>query len=190
MGPLMTNKDLVQHALVLLNQQIWCWGCDILRLEGNWLLEVGFTRIEPPADRDSSSSVYSLGLPNGRSIVLRGFGVFYGDHRYGGIFLPRFEFNPRYTKEATLQRPPWSDSDLRGLKLPKNSQRTACANLTLDLFDWIRSYEVEVAERLGIEYRNASLEKWDNGDRKVIPGEEMAREWRLLNVAMAEHWPL
>ena len=28
----------IEDAIGLLSQQLWCWGCDILRPEGNWLL--------------------------------------------------------------------------------------------------------------------------------------------------------
>ena len=83
-----TKPDLIDHAVGLLSQQAWCWGRDIQRPEGNWLLEIGFDRIEPPADRKNCSSVYSLQLPRGRCVVLRGFGAFYGDRRRGGLELP------------------------------------------------------------------------------------------------------
>ncbi|MDG2382245.1 MAG: hypothetical protein P8N76_11290 [Pirellulaceae bacterium] len=180
-----TEGNLIEHAVDLLSQQAWCWGRDILRPEGNWLLEIGFDRIEPPADRKECSSVYSRELPRGRCVVLRGFGAFYGDCRRGGVFLPRYEFRPRYTKHATLERPPWSDADLPKLNWPTESQRTCCASLTLDLIDWIRTYETNIVEFLGIEYRRSTLDKWDNGKR-TIPAEEMARAWRVLGVAIAE----
>ncbi|MEM9657068.1 MAG: hypothetical protein AAF961_01795, partial [Planctomycetota bacterium] len=67
------RAELQQHAVDLLSQQVWCWGRDILRPEGNWLIEVGFERVEPPADRQDCSSVYALRLPLGRCVVLRGF---------------------------------------------------------------------------------------------------------------------
>ncbi|MEM8735710.1 MAG: hypothetical protein AAGG44_15860 [Planctomycetota bacterium] len=172
--------DPLIRARDLLNQQVWCWGRDILRPEGNWLLNIGFDRIEPPADRADCSSVYSLQLPRGRCVVLRGFGVFYGDRHRGGVFLPRYGFPPRYTKVATLECPPWSDADLPKLSAPNDAQRTACTPLTVDLIDWIWGYEVTIAERLGLEYRRSTLLRWDNGKRHVIPAEEMASAWKEL----------
>lgn len=177
--------DSIRRAVGLLSQQTWCWGRDILRPEGNWLLEIGFDRIEPPADRKECCSVYSLKLPRGRCVVLRGFGVFYGDHQRGGVFLPRREFRPRYTTCATLKRPPWSDADLPKLSPPTRSQRTACVSLTLDLIDWIRSYELTIVERLGIEYRRSTLLEWDNGERPIFPAEQMAAAWRELSFRVA-----
>ena len=182
-----SEEELLRQAVGLLCQQIWCWGRDILRAEGNWLVEVGFERTEAPADRERCSSVYTLKLAQDRRVVLRGFGVFYGDERFGGVFLPRYEFRPRYTTGATLDCPPWTNADLPEMGAPSESERDACASLTLDLIDWIRGYEVAVVERLGIGYRRSTLEKWDNGKRPVVPAVEMASAWRSLGVAVAEN---
>lgn len=181
------EKDPVGCAARLLDQQLWCWGRDVLRPAGNWLLEHGFSRLEPPADYGDCSSVYLLQRPGGRCVVLRGFGVFQGDRRYGGVFLPRYDFRPRYTTKATLECPPWFDADLPQMSAPNDSQRAACASLTLDLIDWIRSYEVSVAEKLGVEYRRSTLRQWDNGKRLIIPAEEMAAAWRLLGLLIARN---
>ena len=179
------NRDLIDRAITLLSQEIWCWGRDILRPEGNWLLEVGFRQHEPPESRKECSSVYSLELPDERVVVLRGFGAFYGDSRLGGIFMPRYEFRPLYTKHSKLKKQPWLKADLPELSTPTELHRANCAALTLDLIDWIRSYEVNVAEILGIEYRQSPLAQWDNGERDIIPAEDMPREWRLLGIAIA-----
>ena len=117
--------------------------------------------------------------------MLRGFGVFYGDRRLGGVFLPRYEFRPQYTKVARLDAQPWLYADLPDMNPPTQRQRASCAALTLDLIDWIRSYEVNIAENLGVEYRRSTLVQWDNGERPIILAEDMPREWRSLGIAMA-----
>ena len=120
-----------------------------------------------------------------RVVVLRGFGVFYGDPRLGGIFLPRYEFRPQYTKVARLDVQPWLYADLPDMNSPTKRQRASCATLTLDLIDWIRSYEVKIAELLGVGYRRSTLVQWDNGERPIILAEDMPREWRSLGTAIA-----
>lgn len=185
-NPQSVEAGLLERGVALLSQQIWCWGRDITRPEGNWLIEVGFERIEPPESRKDCPSVYTLTLPHGRCVVLRGFGVFYGARQWGGVFLPRYEFQPQYTTHATLQPPPWSNEDLPKFSEPTESQRTCWAFLTLGLIDWIRAYEANIVERLGIEYRRSTLGGWDDGKRSFIPAEEMACAWRLLGVAIAE----
>ena len=182
------DKALSKHAVTLLSQQIWCWGRDILRSEGNWLLEIGFERIEPPPEEreNTSSSVYSLTLPNGGEIVLRGYGIFYGDKRYGGIFLPRYEFLPLYTTISTLQSPPWTKKDLPALEHPIESQIIDYSALVKDLVDWIHAYEQEIVDQLGVEYRRFTLSGWDDGTRTVIAAEEIVDEWSSICAAVRE----
>jgi hypothetical protein len=185
----MPHGELLELAVTLFSQQVWCWGQDILRPKGNWLKAVGFHRIAPPSSRKDCPSVYSLDLPESRCVILRGFGVFYGDQRYGGVFLPRYQFRPKYTKHSRLIKLPWSHDDLPDLRVPKNTDRINCASLTLDLIDWIRSYEVRVAETLGRDYRRSTLAQWGNDSKPVIPAEEMAHQWRLLGIAIAGDLP-
>ena len=97
----------------------------------------------------------------------------------------RYEFRPMYTKHPKLEKHPWLKADLPELSSPTDLQRANCAALTLDLIDWIRSYEVNIAETLGVEYRQSTLVQWDNGERDIIPAEDMPREWRLLGIAIA-----
>ena len=178
----------IEQAIDLLSQQIWCWGRDILRPEGNWLLEIGFDRLPPPADHEECASLYSLTLPGERCVILRGFGVFYGNPSLGGVFLPRYEFCPRYTPMSSLACSPWTSADMPELELPNDEQRDACIALTLELIQWIRSYEVGVVENLGIAYRESSLIEWNNGDRKCIPAEQFASAWRELSLLVAANF--
>ena len=156
-----------------------------MRPEGNCLIEIGFKRIEPPDNRSDCPSVYSLELPRGQCIVLRGFGVFFGDPEYGGIFVPRYEFQPKYTTQPALDCPPWSDEDLPALHMPIASERKVCAGLTVDLINWIHSYEVNIVKQLGIGYRQQTLTRWDNGKRPFIPAEQFATAWHTLSFQVA-----
>ena len=53
------DKVLISRAARLLSQQVWCWGRDIERPDGNWLMEVGFERIEPTFKCEDCDSIYS-----------------------------------------------------------------------------------------------------------------------------------
>ena len=187
--PQRVRGDLIKHAVELLSQQVWCWGRDILRPDGNWLLEIGFDRMEPPDDREGCSSVYSLAMPNDRCVVLRGFGVFYCDICFGGVFLPRYEFRPKYTTKSTLDLPPWADTDLPEFEEPNESHHKSCMTLARGLIDWIHDYEFNIVDALGIEYRQSMLEDWDNGKRSLVPAEAMAQAWKMLGSACDEDGP-
>lgn len=179
------RMDLSREAANLLSQQIYCWGQDIKRPQGNWLLELGFTRSTPPSTRKDCSSVYTLPASPHQRIVLRGFGVFIGDDQKGGVFFHRYGFSPLYTKRADLECPPWSNRDLPPLLAPTANERSNCFGLVLDLIDWIREYEVQIVERLGVEYRRATLTAWNNGKRHCTPAEKMAVKWRMISLAVA-----
>ena len=180
------QKKIVEDAINLLSQQIWCWGKDIEKSEGNWLLEIGFSRLELPADREGSS-VYSLKISKNKCIYLRAFGILYVDTKYGSIFLPRYEFLPEYTEESTLDKPPWTKKDLPKLKVPTKSQKNNCDSLMLDLLMWIRNYEENIVHKLGIEYREETLIDWDNGRRIVIPAQQIISQWKIIESAVLDN---
>ena len=79
---------------LLLDQQLWCWGQDIRRVDGNALLAYGFTRHRPPEGEHGSPAYEWRG--SGRSrVILWGFGFFYGDgdsHRFDRFRSPSFGF--------------------------------------------------------------------------------------------------
>lgn len=179
----MTPTEL---GITLLSQQVWCWGKDILRPEGNWLLKNGFERISPPGDNPQCPSVYRLPFDEDRYILLRGYGVFYADAKLGSVFLPRYEFEPCYTRQTTLDQPPWTRDDLPPLRRPSQSQQSACAALFVDCLNWVAQYEEHLIEQLGTAFRNETLTEWDDGSRVVIPAEHIAPTWRALAKHAAE----
>ncbi len=174
------HGEEVTGALTLLSQQIWCWGRDIERSEGNWLMECGFECIPAPEDDEYAANHYELSLPKGQTIVLRGFGVFFGDPRHGGIFLPRYEFTPMFTPLSTLDRPLFSADDLPDLTRPNADQRSGCLSMLSDALAWIVEYERTVVDRLGLGYREQTLLTWDNGERTVIPADAIVPSWEAL----------
>lgn len=175
-----STLKLSDRAVELMSQQVWCWGQDILRSQGNWLIEIGFERTKPPARRKSSSSIYTLNLAPGVCVVLRGFGTFYGQANVGGVFLPRFEFKPLFSVQCTPEKPFWENSDLENLYPPTLSQRDDCMGLTLKLLHWIEAYEENVLRTLGVEYRRKTLVPWFDGSPGPISAENMSSAWHDL----------
>ncbi|MEM6689018.1 MAG: hypothetical protein AAF664_06295 [Planctomycetota bacterium] len=187
---MLTRQEMqkkLQQATTLLNQQCWCWGRDRLHPEGNYLVETGFERIEPPNEFKDCSSVYQLRIGDDQQIILRGFGVFFGQLGLGGVFLPRFEFSPLYSSTPELACPPWTQSELAQLRPPNSHNRIQCGLLLLGLVDWIRQYEVDLVERLGIEFRRAAISDWKSKENRAIPAESVAAEWRRLSFDIGEN---
>lgn len=174
------DDDFIAHAVSMLSQQIWSWGQDIRRKEGNLLVEFGFERVKPPADVEIQDSVYTLNLTENRSVILRGFGVYYRDNDLGAIFLPRYEFIPGYTTNTTLEQPLWTYDELPELYFPTESEWDSYITMLADLVKWIRDYEHKVIEEQGIEYRISTLAEWDNGERKVTTSQAVVGAWEKI----------
>ena len=182
-----SEKTLISRAVKLLSQQVWCWGRDIERLEGNWLMEIGFDRIEPTFKCEDCDSIYSLKLPNGKRVMLRAFGVFYGNDQKEGIYLPRYDFLPKYSRRLNIKNPPWEKKDLPKLNFPNNSEITNCVTLVSELVNWIRTYEENVVNVLGIDYRKSTLLEWIKIRGLIIPAEDMVSEWKFLESQISEN---
>ena len=174
------DDDFIAHAVSMLSQQIWSWGQDIRRKEGNLLVEFGFERVKPPADVEIQDSVYTLNLTENRSVILRGFGVYYRDNDLGAIFLPRYEFIPGYTTNTTLEQPLWTYDELPELYFPTESEWDSYITMLADLVKWIRDYEHKVIEEQGIEYRISTLAEWNNGERRVTTSQAVVGEWEKI----------
>ena len=182
-----SDKALISQAARLLSQQVWCWGRDIERSDGNWLMEIGFERIEPTFKCEDCDSIYSLKLPTGKRVMLRAFGVFYGNDQKEGIYLPRYDFLPKYSRRLNIKNPPWEKKDLPKLNFPKNSEITNCVTLVSELVNWIRTYEENVVNVLGIDYRKSTLLEWIKIRGLIIPAEDMVSEWKFLESQISEN---
>lgn len=174
------GDDFISHAISLLSQQIWSWGQDIRRKQGNLLVEFGFERVKPPADVEIEDSVYTLRLTKNRTIILRGFGVYYCDINHGAIFLPRYEFIPGYTTNTSLEQPLWTYDELPELYLPDATEWHNYKTLLTDLVNWIQGYEEKVIQQLGPAYRVTTLSEWDNGERKITTPQNVVGAWKKI----------
>ncbi len=136
----------------LLNQQCRLWGRDICRPEGNVLLERGFHR-HRATDGSNASSQYTLQTAPDRLIRLWGFGLYYGGcgEHGSGIFINRFEFEPRLASAAADR---WhSAAELQ--HLPRASDEES--NLLREALSWIAGYERWVRLTYGVPYRQLCL---------------------------------
>lgn len=181
--PRWPDGDPIDEWAALVDQQFWCFGKDIEHPLGNLLGRYGLSRQSPPPDTEYAS-IYRAELSATRRIVLRGFGMFYGDDSRGGIFLSRAGVL-RLTPAADLSQPPWMIMDLPKMRAPIAGDRDDVRWLMFDLIDWVRDYEIWVARLCGIAYRRAVVDGWRRMDRRVIEADRIARSWRLMSLAVS-----
>ena len=164
----------------LLQRQCWNWGRDIVRPEGNLLLEAGFRRRRPP-EGVAGSSCYTRALPDGDSLMLWGFGVLFGTPRKGGVYLNRYKFRPVWIPSANLQEPIWKPGMIPNGRTPPSPR--VPVDLTVAAIRRIADYEEWVLARCGLEYRRAVLRQWKQPPQG-LPPQTLPQEWRALADAM------
>ncbi len=182
-GALRIPANRQKFATNLLHQQMWCWGYDIRRSEGNLLQDRGFT-IQRPPDSTAGSSCYVLHTDDGLYIALWGFGVWCAQCGTG-LFLRRYSFAPRLTPTAEPSSQLWNASFLPTLCVPTtHMEGRSVQSLLSTLLHWMSEYEQWIQTTIGCMYRKQSLQGWKP---LVVPAEQMTLAWKHLAVE-CEQW--
>lgn len=178
----MTSLDeLQQQGSRLLHQQCWNWGRDVIRSEGNLLLEAGFVRERPPEDEEGATR-YILDTPDGCCLILWGFGIFFGG-KSGGIYLGRYQFDPQWTSLEAIRKPIWKPDMIPAPESPPSSR--APLELMLGVAGRIADYEEWVLSEYGLPYRCEVLSEWKHAHKGLAP-ESLPTAWRELAGALDE----
>lgn len=174
--------EVRRRGPVLLNQQCWCWGCDIRRTDGNLLIQHGFSRERAP-EGERGSSMYRLWLSEARVVTLWGFGLWYGEPAHGGIYLSRVSWQPRLTGSAVPICPVWDLGKLPPMAEPVTEAEQASAiHLLAGALDWIADYEQWVVATIGLDYRQHCLLAWS---KRTLRAELLAPIWQRLALRCA-----
>lgn len=172
-----TRTDLRRRAVALLDQQLWCWGRDVARPEGNVLLGLGMCRYrsaEPGPDR----TAYTGRVAGDGVVWLWGFGLLYCLPELGGVFLRRNGFEPLLL-DRPPERPVHRPEHVGPFARPVTArQRATAGTLVRAAADWIAGYEHWIAETFGTAYREAALAARDRAP--AVPARDMAKAWEHL----------
>lgn len=182
-APLLRKTDLTRkfhEAGRLLNQQLWYWGQDIQRSEGNLLIAYGLTRIAPPADKGKCPAIYQFDSGHhGEKIMLRGFGIWYQECNREPLFWRRFKPVPQRVVEQSADQLPWLETDLPHLATPRIRRELNVIERSFrQLCHWIADYEAWIAREFPPRYRTATLTGFRG--QKPFPPESMEQTWRGL----------
>lgn len=173
-------RGVVALGKTLLDQQLWCWGRDILARRGNLLLEYGADRVAAPR-MSEAGSLYYLRPDRRTTIVLRGYGVFCGRRGQGAIFLRRFEFQPRLLLSDVYPPNAFEPEDLPPSREPKSSRRRSLAlTLAAVVAKACADYEAFVLTQFGVNYRRAVLRRWSDLGKPTIAADATPSTWLSL----------
>lgn len=178
--------EVRRRGPAMLNQQCWCWGCDIRRPEGNLLVQYGFSRERVP-EGVLGSSTYRVCLPEARVVTMWGFGLWYGDGAQGGLYLPRVAWQPQLTTDIAPLWPVWQMTQLPPMAEPTTTAEWERATrLLAGAMAWIADYEQWVITIAGLEYRRHCLQTWR---KRTLEAERFAPTWRRLAQRCSDYKP-
>ena len=156
-----------------MNHQCWFFGRDIWHSSGNLLIKYGFERFAVPKGESGGNS-YRIKLDRETEVVVWGFGIFLGQKGKGGIFIGRFNCNPRYLSTPTLRLPISKSEYLPNNHPPRNDRENIIVfELAVRLFDWIDNYETWVVTQCGSDWREECIQEWNKSD---LPAAEVRNE--------------
>jgi hypothetical protein len=174
----LTSKlpDWQQFARKLFDQQLWCWGQDILCKDGNLLLRYGFTKTPPPAKHKAVASLYCFENKQ-CTVILRGFGMIYGNQKHGYLFLDRSSLRAKWF--PTIPTELWTIEDLwqhtRKTKVQPSNE--AKQQLLICAIRWLKAYESWIVREIGVPWREQTLTTWQ---RCCCSGAEMTKSWQAI----------
>ncbi len=169
------------QARLLLDQQMWCWGRDIVEPPDNRLCAFGGAYHSCPLVPKTSSRYEWIG-PGRRStesvqVVLWAFGLIYteGDR---SVYVRRHGFDPKLCLERIDISRHWSPDCLTEWRTPGGAAAVAsCRELTVGLCEWIARYEAWIQAREGNQRRELTLAAWK---KPVCAAGETSRAWLEL----------
>lgn len=103
------NGEFGKNFARVLDLQMWCFGCDIRKREGNLLIKSGFTRHRSPDQRTGSR--YSKGLSDHTHMYLWGFALVISSFE-SGLCLRRHQQIPTFSPSLRIHDDSWSPWDI------------------------------------------------------------------------------
>ncbi len=170
--------DIQRAAIPLLDQQMWCWGCDVRRAQGNLLLAYGAEKRPAPDARFHSA--YTFQTDQDAVLNLWGWGIWFAHPQWGSLFVDRSRFRVRYSPEVILRPNAWRARDLPPMTGGHSEIEAGYAdNLLAATLNWIGHYERWLSSQVEPDYREHILENWPKRKRYKggIPAAAMPVSW-------------
>lgn len=163
----------LRRAELLLDQQFWLFGRDVILPPQNALVEYGLRRHPKPQGRQDGSC-YANRTRKGTVLALWGFGAYFAAEH--GVLVTRRSWTPLVSDVVLNPVGVWSPDEL-----PVRAAQAVDAPFVLPLLArlcrWFAQYEEWILSVRPAGYDVRSLSGWP---RIVIPRSDMAGEWREL----------
>ncbi len=175
-----SNSVARRLAKTLLDQQMWCFGCDVRLTDPNALLEWGFEKFSPPKGLCTPSH-YRWQSEIGQ-VGLWGFGIWFAEPSQGSLLLQRGRFQPEWSATSELRTTIWKLWDLKGFQKPtKPSEQQAANSLLASLTRWLANYESWIHDRYGVSYRDQVVADWATRRKPTVAAKQMPLLWETFH---------
>ncbi len=172
--PYWRNDEKLALMSGLMHQQLYVIGRDIESKHGNLLMQFGAKKTCAP--EGCAVSLYSFTLPGKYRLALRGFGVFIGADHLGGIFIRRYEVEPRWMPSSRFEPIVWLPQQMPRLRKVRVSEIEPARKLTDQVMQFFICYELWIRERFGKRLRVGQLVSFKRlGNQRVYW--DMAEAW-------------
>ena len=177
-GIIRISADVQRTAVPLLDQQLWCWGCDVRRTQGNLLVAYGAEKRPAPDKRYHSA--YRFVADNHVVMNLWSWGIWLSHPQWGSLFIGRSRFRVSYSAEIIQIPGAWRARDLPPMTGVRDETEAVHANnLLVATMNWIGRYEHWLCSQVETDYRERTLKQWPKRKQHKggIPAAEMSARW-------------
>jgi len=163
---------------LLMHQQCWNFGRDVLSPHGNLLTGAGFAK-SPRPERRPGSSRYLRQRSGEPGLCLWAFGSLAFLPGEGGIYMNRYNLLPQWVGNPETALATWNSESFAGCEPVATRRRIRIAKRLLRFtFQSFSAYEEEVLEKYGLDYRRECLRDWHV--TSILPS-RLPMEWRQLS---------
>jgi hypothetical protein len=186
-GSVRIPANMRRSAIPLIDQQMWCWGCDARRAEGNLLMVYGAEKRPSPSTRYHSA--YMFQASNAAVLTLWSWGIWVSHPDWGSLFVSRSRFRVRYTSEVIQTPDAWRSRDLPYMSGARDETEARYADILLaTALEWMGNYEQWLCNHMGPEYRERIVDNWPQRKQHKggIPAAEMSTYWFDLSTRISK----
>jgi len=162
---------------MLLEQQFWLFGRDVILSPRNALVEYGLRRHAKPQGRQDGSC-YANRTRQGTVLALWGFGAYFAEQQ--GVLITRRSLTPLVSEMALDPVGVWSPDELL-VRAAHAADASFALPLLARLCRWFAQYEEWILTVRPVGYDIRSLTGWH---KIVVPRINMAAVWRELAAEM------
>ena len=172
------NGDFGRYFAAILDLQMWCFGCDIRKTEGNLALQYGYKRLRPGNTAEGASRYFKQ-IDADHQIHLWGFAIVISNSSYG-LCIKRNQRTPIIAPITELRFDIWKPSDLPSFLPPQtDTERNEALKLLSVCAKELISYESAIEDIVGGSYRAQCLKQ--RRQSKIFGKLSLKNAWRELD---------